>query len=131
MKCEDEKLKLPEARVGVCAGVHARVRARRVHKLPTKTERADREDIDAHRLKSDACARFLQSCRAVLPFVVGSRRVAGMNGFSVAENAYGAPRHASRTRREEDQRHRVIQTAPRTANKRSEELREFGAVGVY
>ena len=92
MKCEDEKLKLPEARVGVCAGVHARVRARRVHKLPTKTERADREDIDAHRLKSDACARFLQSCRAVLPFVVGSRRVAGMNGFSVAENAYGAPR---------------------------------------
>ena len=58
MKCEDEKLKPPEARVGVCAGVHARVRARRVHKLSTRTERADGEDVDAHRLKSGACARF-------------------------------------------------------------------------
>ena len=50
MKCEDEKLKPPEARVGVCAGVHVRVRARRVHKLSTRTERADGEDVDAHRL---------------------------------------------------------------------------------
>ena len=29
------------------------------------------------------------------------------------------------------QRHPVIQTAPRTVNERSGELREFGAVGVY
>ena len=54
-----------------------------------------------------------------------------MNGFSVAENAYGVPRHASRTRRAEDQRHPVILTAPRTVNERSGELYEFGAVGVY
>lgn len=126
MKGEDEKLKPPEARVGVCAGVHARVRARRVHKLSTRTERADGEDVDAHRLKSGACARFLQSCRAVLPFAVGSRRVAGKNGFSLAENAYGVPRHASSTRRAEGQWHPVIQTAPRTANKAA-----WGAVEVW
>ena len=81
--------------------------------------------------QSDARARFLQRCRAVLLFAVGSRRVAGMNGFSIAENAYGAPRHASSTRRAEDQRHPVIQTAPQTVNERSGELYEFGAVGVY
>ena len=70
MKCEDEKLKPPEARVGVCAGVHARVRARRVHKLLTRTERADGEDIDAHRLNRVRVRDFLQNCRAVLAFVV-------------------------------------------------------------
>ena len=62
MKCEDGKLKPPEARVGVCAGVHARVRARRVHKLPTRTERADGEDVDAHRRNR---MRVRDFCRAV------------------------------------------------------------------
>ena len=62
MKCEDEKLKPPEARVGVCAGVHVRVRARRVHKLSTRTERADGEDVDAHRLNR---MRVRDFCSAV------------------------------------------------------------------
>lgn len=114
----------------MCAQVCTRARARRVYKLPTRTERADGEDVDAHRLNR-VRVRDFAALRAVLPFAVGSRRVVGMNGFSVAENAYGAPRHASRTRRAEDQRHPVIQTAPQTVNKRSGELYEFGAVGVY
>ena len=62
VKCEDEKLKPPEARVGVRVGVHARVRARRVHKLSTRAERADGEDVDAHRFNR---MRVRDFCRAV------------------------------------------------------------------
>lgn len=47
-----------------------------MHKLPTRTERADGEDMDAHRLNRVRVRDFLKSCRAVLPFVVVSRRVA-------------------------------------------------------
>ena len=68
---EGKKLKPSEARAGVRARMpRARARARRVHKLPTKTERAEGEDIDAHRLNRVRVRDFLQSCRAVLPFVV-------------------------------------------------------------
>ena len=70
MKGEGEKLKPSEARAGVRARMPARARARRVHKLLTRTERADGEDIDAHRLNRVRVRDFLQSCRAVLPFVV-------------------------------------------------------------
>lgn len=76
MKGEGEKLKPSEARAGVRARKPARVRARRVHKLPTRTERAEGEDIDAHRINRVRVRDFLQSCRVVLPFVVVSRRVA-------------------------------------------------------
>lgn len=70
VKGEGEKLKPAEARAGVRTYARARARARRVHKLPTRTERADEEDIDAHRLNRVLVRVFLQSCRAVLPFVV-------------------------------------------------------------
>lgn len=131
MKCEDEKLKPPEARVGVCAGVHARVRARRVHKLSTRTERADGEDVDAHRLNR---VRVRDFCRAVAlaPLCGGEQTCRGDERlFDRGDRLWRAPRHASRTRRAEDQWHPVIQTAPRTVNERSGELYEFGAVGVY
>ena len=62
MKCEDEKLKPSEARAGVRARMLARVRARRVHKLSTRTERADGEDVDAHRLNR---VRVRDFCSAV------------------------------------------------------------------
>ena len=75
MKGEGEKLKPIEARAGVRTYARARARARRVHKLPTRTERADGEDVDAHRLNRVRVRDFLKSCRAVLPFVVVSRRV--------------------------------------------------------
>ena len=107
------------------------MRARRVHKLLTRTERADGEDVDAHRLNRMRVRDFC-SAVALAPLCGGEQTCcAGMNGFSLAENAYGAPRHASSTRRAEDQRHPVIQTAPQTVNERSGELYEFGAVGVY
>lgn len=70
VKGEGEKLKPSEARAGVRAYARARARAWRMHKLPTRTERADGEDIDAHRLNRVRMRDFLQSCRAVLPFVV-------------------------------------------------------------
>lgn len=70
MNGEGEKLKPPETRAGVRARMRARARERRVHKLPTRTERADGEDVDAHRLNRVRVRDFLKSCRAVLPFVV-------------------------------------------------------------
>ena len=131
MKCEDEKLKPPEARVGVRAGVHARVRARRVHKLSTRTERADGEDVDAHRLNRVRVRDFC-SAVALAPLCGGEQTRRGDERlFGRGERLWRVPRHASRTRRVEDQRHPVIQTAPRTVNERSGELYEFGAVGVY
>ena len=66
VKSEGEKLKPSEARTYA----RARARERRVHKLSTRTERSDGEDIDAHRLNRVRVRDFLQSCRAVLPFVV-------------------------------------------------------------
>ena len=121
MKGEDEKLKPPEARVGVCAGVPARVRARRVHKLSTRTERADGEDVDAHRLNRVRVRDFC-SAVALAPLCGGEQTCCAGNGFSVAEGTCGVRRRAKGGAVGRDQRHRVIQIAPRTANKRSEEL---------
>ena len=70
VKGEGEKLKPAETRRCARTYARARARARRVHKLPTRTERADGEDVDAHRLNRVRVRDFLQSCRAVLPFVV-------------------------------------------------------------
>ena len=91
MKCEDEKLKPPEARVGVCAGVHARVRARRVHKLSTRTERADGEDVDAHRLNRVRVRDFC-SAVALAPLCGGEQTCRGDERlFDRGERLWRAP----------------------------------------
>ena len=121
MKGEDEKLKPPEARVGVCAGVHTRVRARRVHKLSTRAERADGEDVDAHRLNRVRVRDFCSAVALCCPLLSEQTCCAG-NGFSVAEGTCGVRRRAKGGAVGWDQWHPVIQIAPRTANKRPGEL---------
>lgn len=92
MKCEDEKLKLPEARVGVCAGVHARVRARRVHKLSTRTERADGEDVDAHRLNRMSVRDFCSAVALCAPLCGGGQTSRGDERlFGRGERLWRAP----------------------------------------
>ena len=88
MKCEDEKLKLPEARVGV----HARVRARRVYKLSTRTERADGEDVDVHRLNRMRVRDFCSAVALCAPLCGGGQTCRGDERlFGRGERLWRAP----------------------------------------
>ena len=91
VKCEDEKLKPPEACVGVCAGVHARVRARRVHKLSTRAERADGEDVDAHRLNRMRVRDFCSAVALCSPLRWGADVSRGEWFFGRGERLWHAP----------------------------------------
>ena len=58
------------------------------------------------------CEIFAELSRCVLPFAVGSRRVARMNGFSVVGGAYDEGRRGKDVTVHRDHCHPVIQTAP-------------------
>lgn len=132
MKSEGEKLKPPEARVGVCAGVHARVRARRVHKLSTRAERADGEDVDAHRLNRVRVRDFCSAVELCSLLRWGADVSRGDERlFGRGEGLWRAPTCKQDPESGGPTAPGYIQPAPQTVNERSGELREFGAVGVY
>ena len=123
MKGEGEKLKPAEARR--CARTYARARAcarEASAQVADKYGASGRGRRSRSSTQSGARARFFAELSRRAALCGGEQTCCAGNGFSVAEGTCGVRRRAKGGAVGRDQRHPVIQTAPRTAYKRSEEL---------
>lgn len=116
----------------MCAHVSPRACAREASAQVADKDGASGGGRHRRSSKSIGCACEI-FCRAVAPChpLLCEQTCCAGNGFSVAEGTCGVRRRAKGGAVGRDQWYPVIQTAPRTANKRSEELYRCGVVGLY